>query len=51
MKKYVIWILVLVAGVVIGNQLFIHLNLWIGVSVITLSSGVAVYKIINMKEN
>lgn len=50
MKKYVIWILVLLAGAAVGNRIFNHLNPWIGILVIAISSGFAVYKIKNMKE-
>lgn len=49
MKKYIYLIVIVLAGIFVGNQLFNHVNVWLGIAVILASIAILFYKLNSWK--
>jgi len=46
MKEYIYLILFLIIGIVVGNRVFNHLHAWLGVTIISATIIIFIYKLI-----
>lgn len=51
MKRYILQIVMLIAGVAIGNRVFNHLHAWLGVVIIAATIIFFIYKLIKTIKN
>lgn len=51
MNRYILLIVMLIAGVAIGNRVFNHLHAWLGVVIIAASIIFFIYKLIKTIKN
>lgn len=51
MKKYIYLTVFLIMGIFAGNQIFNHLNAWLGMAVILAFIGIFFYKLIKYLKN
>lgn len=51
MKKYIYLTAFLLIGIFAGNQIFNHVNAWLGIAVISVFTGTFFYKLIKYFKN
>lgn len=51
MSKYIVLLIMLIAGIAIGNRIFNHLHAWLGVAIISATVIFFIYKLIKTIKN
>ena len=51
MKKYIYLTAFLLIGIFAGNQLFNHVDVWLGIAVMLAFTAISIYKLIKFLEN